>query len=155
MKEPLTGRVLKISLYAAFAAVAVGAATLPFTLDIYMRILYDAYSLHEGYRMFILIFLEIAALPCLWIAGEMILMLRSIPGGPFVLRNVKALERIGLLFFALALMFPREDLDLPPKEILTRVCGISEEEAAYKKILAAARMADARAALLEIFRSLP
>jgi len=105
MKEPLASRILKYALYAAFVLGIVGAATLPFMLETYMRILRDAYYLEPWYRKFILAFLMGIAVPGLWIVLEMIWMLRSIPKGPFVMRNVFALNRIGIIFLVLAVTF--------------------------------------------------
>ena len=105
MKEPPASRILKYTLYAAFVLGVVGTATLPFMLETYMRILRDAYYLEPWYRKFILVFLTGVAVPGLWIMLEMIWMLRSIPEGPFVMRNVSALNRIGVIFLALAAAF--------------------------------------------------
>jgi len=105
MKEPLVSRILKYALYALFVIGAAVTLTLPFMLDKYASVLYDAYYLQPGYRMFILIFLTGAAIPILWILLEMIFMMRSIPKGPFVIRNVRALNRIGFLFLTLAAAF--------------------------------------------------
>jgi len=105
MKEPLVSRILKYALYAVFVLGVLGTVTLPFMLETYTSILYDAYYLMPGYRMFILGFLISVAIPSLWIALEMIWMLRSIPKGPFVMRNVHALNRIGFIFLALAAAF--------------------------------------------------
>ena len=105
MKEPLASRILKYALYAAFVLIVVGVATLPFMLETYMRILHDACHLEPEYRKFILIFLTGIAVPGLWILLEAIWMLRSIPEGPFVTRNVSALNRVGAIFLGLAVMF--------------------------------------------------
>ena len=105
MKEPLSSRILKYALYAAFVIGVAGTATLPFMLDTYYRILRNAYYLDPWYRRFIMFFLTGAAVPALWIILEMIWMLRSIPKGPFVKRNVSALNRIGAIFLVLAAVF--------------------------------------------------
>ena len=105
MKEPVVSRILKYALYAVFVLGVIATATLPFMLDRYFTILYDVYSVESGYRLFILIFLTAIALSSLWIVLEMIWMLRSIPQGPFVMRNVRALNRIGVVFFTMAAAF--------------------------------------------------
>jgi len=105
MKETLFCRILKYALCAAFVVGLVLTVTLPFMLDTYARIIHGATSLSAGYRAFILPFLMVVAVPCLWAVLEMVLMLRSVPTGPFVVRNVHALYRLGIVFFVLAAAF--------------------------------------------------
>lgn len=105
MKEPLVSKLLRIALYIIFVLGVLGTVTLPFMLDFYTGYLYDAYYLEPGYRAFIMTFLISAAIPGLWAVLEMIRMLRSIPQGPFVMRNVRALGRIGVILFILAVLF--------------------------------------------------
>ena len=105
MKESLFCRILKYSLYAVFVLGVVGTVTLPFMLDIYADIILRTIALNPEYRAFILPFLMVVSIPCLWIVLEMILMMRSIPKGPFVMRNVHALYRTGILFLVLSLAF--------------------------------------------------
>jgi len=105
MKEPVFARILKYALYAAFVVGLIGAVSLPFTIDTFFRVFRFAPSLMPTYRAFVLPFLMAMAVPCLWVVLEMILMLHSIPKGPFVMRNVNALYRIGVVFFVLALAF--------------------------------------------------
>jgi len=105
MKEPLFSRILKYALYAAFVTGVIGTISMPYMLETYTYLVHGTAHLSSAYRAFILPFLMIVAIPCLWTVLEMILMLRSIPKGPFVMRNVHALYRIGILFFVLALAF--------------------------------------------------
>lgn len=105
MKESLASKALKIALYAIFALGVLGTVTLPWFLDYYTGYFYDAYYLQPGYRRFILSFLIVVALICLWILGELIGMMRSIPTDPFVARNVRALRRVGILAVVLAALF--------------------------------------------------
>lgn len=105
MKEPLVSRALKISLYVIFVLGVLGTLTLPLMLEYYTGLFYDAYYLEPGYRTFIIIFLTIAAIMGLWIVLEMIWMLRSIPQDPFVMRNVRALTRIGVILLILSALF--------------------------------------------------
>ena len=105
MKEPLFCQVLKHALYLAFVLGVAGTISLPFMLEIYTYIVHGSASLDPTYRAFILPFLMIVAIPCLWIVLEMIWMMRSIPKGPFVMRNVHALYRIGVIFLILAAAF--------------------------------------------------
>jgi hypothetical protein len=121
LKEPIVSRVLKYALYAVFAVGAIITVTLPFMLDRYMTIWRDGYAAQPEYRQFILIFLLSVAIPSLWITLEMIWMLRSVPKGPFVMRNVRALNRIGIIFLALAAAFFGKCLSYIT--ILTLLCG--------------------------------
>lgn len=105
MKESIFSRILKYALYAAFVVGFLGAASLPFTIDTFFRFFRGAPTLLAEYRSFILPFLMAIAVPCLWVVGEMILMMNSIPTGPFVPRNVRALNRCGVVFFVLAAAF--------------------------------------------------
>jgi len=95
----------KIFLYIIFVLGVLGTLTLPFMLEFYTGYFYDAYYLEPGYRTFILTFMIVVAIPGLWIVLEMIWMLRSIPQDPFVMRNVRALNRIGVILLALAVLF--------------------------------------------------
>ena len=104
MKEPLFSIILKYALYVAFVSGIALAATLPLTLDRF-AVFMTASPLNPSYRAFILPFLMIVAIPSLWIVLEMIFMLRTISRGPFVLRNVAALYRIGIIFLVLAAAF--------------------------------------------------
>jgi len=105
MKEPLVSRILRYTLYGVLTLAVFLTATLPFMLDRYFKILYDAYSLLPGYRAFIMPFLMFVGLGGAWAVLEMIRMLRTIPAGPFVLGNVRALKRVGAISAALAAAF--------------------------------------------------
>jgi len=105
MKETMFSRILKYTLYATFVVGVIATVTLPFMLDTYARIIHGTAMLTEAYRTFILPFLMVVAVPCLWITLEMIFMMRSVPKDPFVMRNVRALYRIGIIFFILAAAF--------------------------------------------------
>jgi hypothetical protein len=121
MKEPLAGRILRYTLYAAFVVGVVGTVTLPFMLDTYVLVLGGDYYFEPSYRKFILVFLTSIAVPGLWIMLEMIWVLHSIPNGPFVMRNVSALNRIGVILLALAIMFFGKCLLY--LTVLTMLCG--------------------------------
>jgi hypothetical protein len=105
MKISLMSRMLLYALYAGFAAAILITASLPFLLDFYSRLLYDAYALAPGYRAFILPFLLFFGAAGIWVILELIWMLRSIPRGPFIMRNVLALKRVGFIFLALGAEF--------------------------------------------------
>jgi len=104
MKEPTFSIILKYALYAAFVVGVLMSATLPLMIDTYAMHLGFG-RITEGYRAFIVPFLMIVSVPSLWAVLEMIGMMRSIPTDPFVMRNVKALNRIGLIFFMIAAAF--------------------------------------------------
>ena len=105
MKISLMSRLLLYALYAGLAVAVLITATLPFLLDFYSKLLYDAYALAPGYKAFILPFLLFFGAAGTWVILELIWMLRSIPRGPFITRNVLALKRVGFIFLALALEF--------------------------------------------------
>ena len=105
MKEPIVSRIFRSALYAVFCAGILLTITLPFMLDTYFGIIYDAYSIRAGYRHFILAFLMVAGAAGTWVVLEMILMMRSIRSGPFVRRNEKALKRVGIIFALMAALF--------------------------------------------------
>ena len=105
MREPLASRILLYTLYGVLALAVLVTATLPIMLDTYFGVLYDAYSLHPGYRAFIMPFLMFVGAAGSWVVLEMILMLRSVPTNPFVLRNVRALKRVGAIFAILTAVF--------------------------------------------------
>jgi len=105
MREPLVSRVLGISLYIIFALGIFGTVTLPFMLEFYIGLFRDAYYLEPGYRAFIIPFMICVAIPGLWIILDMLRMLRSIPQGPFIMRNVRALGRMGVILLVIAALF--------------------------------------------------
>ena len=105
MREPLASRILRLALYVVFILCVLITVTMPLMLDTYFRLLYDAYSLHSGYRMFIMSFLMFAGAGGAWVLFELILMMRSIPTNPFVSRNVRALKRVGIISAVLAVAF--------------------------------------------------
>ena len=105
MREPIASRVLRTSLYIIFVAGILCTVTLPFMLDYYTLLFLNGYYLDSEFRKFIIIFIISVAIPGLWIIMEMILMLRSIPRGPFIIRNVNALRRIGVVLFIIAALF--------------------------------------------------
>ena len=105
MKESNISKTLRIVLYVIFIAGAIGTITLPFMLETYTNILYDAYYLLPGYRKFILTFLIIVATLGLWVVWELIQIMRSIPADPFVIKNVVILRRIGFLALLISALF--------------------------------------------------
>ena len=105
LKESVAAKILRIILYVGFAAGSVMTATMPFMIKTYMKILYDAYELYEGYLIFITVFLMIVGVLGLFIVFELIIMLRTITTNPFVKRNVKSLNIIGITAFVTAILF--------------------------------------------------
>ena len=105
MKETLSTRILKFSLYIIFVVGIFGTATLPFMLDSYFRLFNVVSYTGEWERTFITAFLISVAIPGLWILFEMILMMCSIPRGPFIMRNVYALRRCGVILLVITAMF--------------------------------------------------
>jgi hypothetical protein len=105
MQEPFASKMLKITLYVIFGLGILITVTLPFMLDHYVRYLYHASYVEQGYHNFILVFLIIVATLGLWAIWEMIRMLHSVGRDPFVIRNVRALNRVGIILFILAVLF--------------------------------------------------
>ena len=105
MQENLFCKILKIALYATFIVGVAGTVTLPFLLDFYTEFVLRSVSLSSAYRTFILPFLMVVAVPCLWVVLEMLGMMRTIPQNPFIQRNVRALHRVGILFMGLSIAF--------------------------------------------------
>lgn len=105
MKESLASKILKSILYIIFAAGVLATVTIPFMIDTYMRVLYDSYSVREGYRIFIIIFLMIVGTLGLFIIFQLIVMLRTISRDPFIKENVRYLNRIGTVAFITAALF--------------------------------------------------
>jgi len=122
MKESRMCKALRAALYVVFVLGILGTVTLPWMLDTYMRILYDAYYLLPGYRRFILAFLMIVGAFSLWAVWEMIVMMRSIPSDPFIAGNVRALRRVGLILLVLAGLFLLKCLYYVT--FLTMACGL-------------------------------
>lgn len=105
MKEPIYSRILKYALYVAFVFGILFVISLTFMLDRYSYLIHGTRGFSLSYRNFLIPFLKISGTFCLWVVMEMILMLRSIPKDPFVIRNVKALYRIGAIALMLSLIF--------------------------------------------------
>lgn len=105
LKESAASRILRIILYILFAAGVLLTVTMPFMIDTYMRVLYDAYEIREGYKIFITVFLMIVGILGLFIIFELIIMLRTMLKNPFVKRNVKSLNIIGITAFIIAALF--------------------------------------------------
>ena len=105
MKESAASKILRVILYIMFVTGVITTVTMPFMIDNYMRILYDAYEVREGYRLFITVFLMLAGTLGLFIVLELIIMLRTMLKNPFVKRNVKSLNIIGFTAFITAILF--------------------------------------------------
>ncbi|MCL2203986.1 MAG: DUF2975 domain-containing protein [Defluviitaleaceae bacterium] len=105
MRESLASRTLKIALYIIFVLGIVGAVSFPFLFDFYFGLFHGAVSLSAAYRSFLMVFVLCVAVPGLWIILEMIGMMRSIPQGPFVMGNVRALKRCGVILLVIATLF--------------------------------------------------
>ena len=105
LKESAASKILRMILYVIFAAGIALTVTMPFMIDTYMRVLYDAYEVREGYRIFITVFLMLVGALGLFIILELIIMLRTMLKDPFVKRNVRSLNIIGVTAFITAALF--------------------------------------------------
>jgi len=105
MTEPVYAKILKYALYAAFVVGIIFVISLPFMLESYIYLIHGTSNINPQYRAFIIPFLLGVGVLSLWAILEMVMMLRSIAENPFVLRNVKALYRIGVLALVLSVAF--------------------------------------------------
>jgi len=122
LKESAASKILRIILYVIFAAGIIVTVTMPFMIKTYMKVLYDAYEVREGYKIFITIFLMVVGTLGIFIIFELIIMMRTITKNPFIKRNVKSLNIIGITaFITAALFFAKCFLYIT---IMTLLCGI-------------------------------
>lgn len=105
MKIPLVASLLKYFLYITFAGIAFLVLTLPWFIDMYMVMFRDSLAPVPGYRDFVTAFLMFIGTLGLWIVGEIILILQTISGDPFIRRNVRALRRMGIIAAVAAVLF--------------------------------------------------
>ena len=105
IKESTASKTLRIILYIIFVLGTAVTLTMPFMIKTYMRILYDAYEVREGYKIFITIFLMVIGILGIFIIYELIIMLRTMTKDPFIKRNVKSLNIIGATAFITAILF--------------------------------------------------
>ena len=105
LKESAASKILRIILYIMFIAGVALTVTMPFMIDIYMRILRDTHEVHEGYKIFITVFLMAVGALGLFIILELIIMLRTMLKNPFVKRNVRSLNIIGITGFIISALF--------------------------------------------------
>ncbi len=105
MKKSFASKFLQSTLYLFFIIGTCIVVAMPWTLDFYLQMLYDAYSVQENYHTFILIFLMIEGVLGLAIAASLISMVRTIESNPFVQKNVNILRRMGILGMVMAFLF--------------------------------------------------
>ena len=105
MKESYPILLLKYALYIAFIAGVILSVTMPIFIDDWLWTMISGNHSTSEYRDFLQIFLVVLSIPCLWIVIEMIQMMNTIKTGPFIIRNTKALNRIGFIFFILSSAF--------------------------------------------------
>ena len=123
LKESVASKILRIILYIVFAVGIALTVTMPFMIGTYMRVLYDAYEVREGYKIFITAFLMTVGTLGLFIVLELIIMLRTMLKNPFVRRNVRSLNIIGITAFITgALFFVKCFLYVTIMTLLSGVC---------------------------------
>ncbi len=105
MHKTFVARCTEALLYALFAAGCALWLALPFFLDQLMVVFVDAFIVVESYRLFILVFLMLVGAAGLYILFELIRLFRTLGGDPFVMRNVKALKRMGISAFVVTALF--------------------------------------------------
>jgi len=104
-KESAASKILRIILYIIFIVGIIITVTMPFMIKTYIEILRDNYEIHTGYKIFITIFLMVVGTLGIFIIFELIIMLRTITKNPFIKRNVKSLNIIGITAFIIAALF--------------------------------------------------
>ncbi len=94
-----------VLLYFVLVLNVAALVAMPFTIDLWVNIFRDSYASSESYRMFILIFLYLAGIGTLLIDIDLIRMMKTLSGDPFVERNVKAFQRMGIVAELTAILF--------------------------------------------------
>ncbi len=105
MRESLVNRLTEALLYAVFCAGCALWLALPFFLDPLLVLFADAYIVLPSYKEFVLVFLMLVGAAGLYILFELIRLFRTLRGDPFVLRNVKALKRMGASALVVTALF--------------------------------------------------
>jgi len=105
LKESAASKILRAILYVIFAEGIVLTVTMPFMIDRYLRVLYDAYAVDTGYKTFITVFLMVVGILGIFIIWQLIVIMRTLTKNPFVRRNVKSLNIIGITAFITAALF--------------------------------------------------
>jgi hypothetical protein len=88
-----------------FGAVAVGMILSLFRLNVLFDLFPDEYSGDTVYRLFIMGFLLLAGSGALLIILDLVKMLKTAQGDPFVQKNVAALRRMGFAALAESALF--------------------------------------------------
>ena len=105
MHKTFVARCTEALLYAVFCFGCALWLALPFFLDPLLVIFADAYIVVASYREFILVFLLLVGAAGLYILFELIRLFRTLNTDPFVMRNVKALKRMGASAFVVTALF--------------------------------------------------
>ncbi len=105
MRESLVNRLTEALLYAVFCAGCALWLALPFFLDPLLVLFADAFIVVESYRVFVLVFLLLVGAAGLYILFELIRLFRTLHVDPFVMRNAKALKRMGASAFVVTALF--------------------------------------------------
>jgi len=80
-------------------------ATMPWMMDTYILWFMRLRIVGSAYRAGLLLFVMAVGAGALWITAEMALMLRTLNADPFVLRNARALYRMGSAALLISLSF--------------------------------------------------
>ncbi len=105
MHKTFVARLTEALLYAVFCAGCALWLALPFFLDQLLVFFVDAFIVVPSYREFILVFLMLVGAAGLLILFELIRLFRTLRGDPFVMRNAKALKRIGMSALIVTALF--------------------------------------------------
>ena len=105
MHKTLVARFTEALLYAVFCFGCALWLALPFFLDPLLIFFADAFIVEPSYKLFITVFLMLVGAAGLYILFELIRLFRTLGGDPFIMRNAKALKRMGIGALAVTALF--------------------------------------------------
>ena len=105
MHHSLLSKCVLVLLIVLFVCGAVVVVTFPYAISRYLLLFPDYYNSIPDYHPFVIAFCMLVGALGLWILFELILMLRTLPADPFVMRNVRSLQRMGYSAAGIAALF--------------------------------------------------
>ncbi len=104
MHKTFVARCTEVLLYAVFCCGCALWLALPFFLDPLLIIFADEFIAAASYKEF-MVFLMLVGAAGLYILFELIRLFRTLGGDPFVIRNAKALKRMGVSALVVTALF--------------------------------------------------
>ena len=104
MQNHLT-RFTQVLLYSTFIFFCLLFIGLPWILKYYFHWSMNGYVASSHYRRFVIAFLYVLGIGGIWMVGELIRIMHTVPSNPFVAKNVSSIRRIGCISLGLALLF--------------------------------------------------